>query len=86
MENGAFALKEQTLHFPYYFLIRELYVILHKSYGVAAARRLAAAKSRINRWCQTSGSSEKSEKSLVTDVWQQRKIGLIAGDRWLEIK
>ena len=25
--------------------------------------------------CQTSGSSEKSDKSLVTDVWQQRKVG-----------
>ena len=47
----------------------------------AIDRRLAAAKSRGNRCCQTSVTSEESRKSLLPDVCHQRKLGEIAAAR-----
>ena len=47
----------------------------------AIDRRLAAAKSRGNRCCQTSVTSEKSRKSLLPDVCHQRKLEEIAAAR-----
>ena len=50
----------------------------------AIDRRLAAAKSRANRCCQTSVTSEKSRKSLLPDVCHQRKLREIAAARQTE--
>ena len=47
----------------------------------AIDRRLVAAKSRGNRCCKTSVTSEKSRKSLLPDVCHQRKVEEIAAAR-----
>ena len=47
----------------------------------AIDRRLAAAKSRGNRCCQTSVTSEISRKSLLPDFCHQRKLEEIAAAR-----
>ena len=51
----------------------------------AIDRHLASAKSRGNRCCQTSVTSEKSRKSLLPDACHQRKIDKIAAARCLSI-
>ena len=75
-------------------------VCLKRKVGeIAAVRCLSIAKSRINRCCQTSVTSktqgnrcclmsvksEKSDKSLLSDVCLKRKVGEIAAVRCLSI-
>ena len=47
----------------------------------AIDRRLAAAKNRGNRCCQTSVTSEKSRKLPLPDVCHQQKLEEIAAAR-----